>query len=247
MSVININSDLFTFACALLNAINNSMQKATIESAVSPLPAAAQMGLRDRGKLEKLQRIKEAARQVFMERGYEAATTREIAARADVATGTVFVYAKDKRDLMLMILNDDLDSIDENVIDPGAPFLEQLDQFFRPRYAYWISVPHLTPAILQERFYLDASKEPSAQTTRFYARRATALSILTGLVRAKQESGELSSFDPPERIAALLSTIFTAELRRVASQTAAKSDDGMKLLREMLALAVRGVLPVRQG
>lgn len=85
-----------------------------------------------------------------------------------------------------------------------------------------------------------------ASESGFYARRATALSILTGLVRAKQESGELSSFDPPERIAALLSTIFTAELRRVASQKEAKSDDGMKLLREMLALAVRGVLPKAQ-
>ena len=38
---------------------------------------------------------------MFSDVGYDAATTREIARRAHVSIGTIFVYAKDKRDLLV--------------------------------------------------------------------------------------------------------------------------------------------------
>jgi AcrR family transcriptional regulator len=55
-------------------------------------------GLRARGKRRR--RLREAAHKVFLERGYEGATTREIAARAEIAMGTLFIYATEKRDLL---------------------------------------------------------------------------------------------------------------------------------------------------
>ena len=69
------------------------------------------MGLRERGKRERLRRIKEAAVEAFRSEGYEGASTREIARIADVSIGTLFVYAKDKRDLLFLVLNEDLDKI----------------------------------------------------------------------------------------------------------------------------------------
>ena len=57
-------------------------------------------GLRARGKRERRRRLREAAHKVFLERGYEGATTREIAARAEIAIGTLFIYATEKRDLL---------------------------------------------------------------------------------------------------------------------------------------------------
>ena len=69
------------------------------------------LGRRERGKLEKRRRIREATREVFRRKGYEAATTREIAARADVAIGTLFAYASDKRELLMMVINDDREAL----------------------------------------------------------------------------------------------------------------------------------------
>src|SRR5215510_7252691 len=71
-------------------------------------PADAVSGLRprERNKLDKLRRIKSAARELFLEQGYDNATTREIAGRADVGLGTLFSYASDKRDLLFLIYND---------------------------------------------------------------------------------------------------------------------------------------------
>jgi AcrR family transcriptional regulator len=47
--------------------------------------------------------ILEAAATVFAEKGYQRATVREIAARAGVAPGTIYLYFKNKSDLLLAI------------------------------------------------------------------------------------------------------------------------------------------------
>src|SRR5687767_7718748 len=64
---------------------------------------AARPGLRERNKLAKRGRIVEAAWGLFREKGFGAATMREIAERAEVGVGTVFVYAKSKSDLLVLV------------------------------------------------------------------------------------------------------------------------------------------------
>jgi AcrR family transcriptional regulator len=63
------------------------------------------LSLRDRHKVDKLNRISEAATKLFSSGGYDGATLREIAREADVALGTIALYAVDKRDLVLLIFN----------------------------------------------------------------------------------------------------------------------------------------------
>ena len=71
------------------------------------------VGLRERQKTERRRRIEAAAREVFREKGYDAATTREIAARAEVSIGTLFAYAADKRELLTMVYRDELHELTE--------------------------------------------------------------------------------------------------------------------------------------
>src|ERR1700733_10378271 len=65
------------------------------------LPRVQMPGLRERKKLDKSKRIKAAAKAVFREKGYTQATMREVSDLAGVAAGTLFLYARDKRDLLL--------------------------------------------------------------------------------------------------------------------------------------------------
>lgn len=55
------------------------------------------MGRRERKKLERRERIFQAALSLFLEKGFDATTVEEIAERADVAKGTVFNYFPNKR------------------------------------------------------------------------------------------------------------------------------------------------------
>ena len=62
-------------------------------------------GRRERNKQEKLDRITAAASELFAERGVDEVTTQEIADKADIGTGTLFLYAKTKGELLLLVQN----------------------------------------------------------------------------------------------------------------------------------------------
>jgi AcrR family transcriptional regulator len=73
--------------------------------------ADAVKGRRELNKEDKLRRIKSAARALFIKNGYDEASTREIARRAGVALGTLFSYAANKRDLLFLVVNDELENV----------------------------------------------------------------------------------------------------------------------------------------
>lgn len=52
----------------------------------------------------RIQRAMDAAREVFCERGYDAASTAEIASRAGIAEGTIYKYFQNKRDLLIKVI-----------------------------------------------------------------------------------------------------------------------------------------------
>jgi TetR/AcrR family transcriptional regulator len=67
--------------------------------------SAQPIGRRERNKRDKLERIIAAARELFDSNGVDAVTTQQIADRADIGTGTLFLYAKSKSELLLMVQN----------------------------------------------------------------------------------------------------------------------------------------------
>jgi AcrR family transcriptional regulator len=66
---------------------------------------AQPVGRRERNKQDKLERITAAARELFAEHGVDDVTTQQVADRADIGTGTLFLYAKNKGELLLLVQN----------------------------------------------------------------------------------------------------------------------------------------------
>ena len=115
------------------------------------------LGLRERNKREKLARIRHAARSLFEEKGYDSTTVREIAERANVAPATVFLYAKEKRDLLYLIFRDELHDVlnyCENSVRRNVSFLQQLMDYFSPILEFWRPHPELARVMLREQFNL---------------------------------------------------------------------------------------------
>ena len=67
--------------------------------------APQSVGRRERNKQDKLDRITAAARELFSEHGVDDVTTQQIADKADIGTGTLFLYAKTKAELLLLVQN----------------------------------------------------------------------------------------------------------------------------------------------
>lgn len=68
---------------------------------VAPRP----LGRRERNKQAKLERITAAAGALFAKHGVDEVTTQQIAEAADIGTGTLFLYAKTKGELLLLVQN----------------------------------------------------------------------------------------------------------------------------------------------
>jgi AcrR family transcriptional regulator len=203
------------------------------------------LGLREKGKRDRRRRIQAAARREFTEKGYDVATTRDIALLAEVGIGTLFTYAKDKRELLMAIVNDDLDQVSEQAekaLDAGQPLLEQITAFYKPRYDYWAANPELGRPIVREIMDVaGATEEPGVETARFYERRPRMMAVLQQIVVNGQRSGEVIKDAPSALIASLFMTIYLTEVRRWLNQEKPNAQEGLARLRELVALAIRGV------
>jgi TetR/AcrR family transcriptional regulator len=88
---------------------------------------APPIGRRERNKQQKLERITEAARELFSKYGVDEVTTQQIADQADVGTGTLFLYAKSKAELLLLVHNVKYADAIERGVSAASRTPDQLD------------------------------------------------------------------------------------------------------------------------
>ena len=97
--------------------------------------ASQPVSRRERNKQAKLDRITAAARELFAEHGIDEVTTQQIAEKADIGAGTLFLYAKSKGELLLLVQNsayaDALAKGKAGAVEISAP-LEAVMAIIRP-------------------------------------------------------------------------------------------------------------------
>jgi len=214
-----------------------------------PTKAQPRRGTRDRTRMEKRARIREAAREVFRLRGYSGATTREICEKADVSNGTLFRHAADKRELLLLIINDDLDGfhlkIREglNALPKRSSLVDKVVAFYAPRYRYFSGAPEISRPFVKEAFNFmginpgDAGPESKHQRNR----RAQIVEALSDLL---QEEYKSRSCDLNPGLAAdLIHSIYLSASREWLESEIINETEGVERLRKLLELAADGFAP----
>lgn len=196
------------------------------------------IGLRERGKLEKRWRIEKAAREIFAERGFDAATTREIADRAGVSVATLFVYAPDKAQLLKTIFEQQLDKISDahGSVDVRAKLLDQLIQFFRPRYELWGRDPRLSRTAMRVAFstFVEptaAAKNPSVAMVWSKLHQGVADII----ERYKRYSGRCAQADS-ELVARAVFAIYMTHVQLWIAEPEPTAEDGLASLAPLFDL-----------
>jgi AcrR family transcriptional regulator len=199
-----------------------------------------QPGLRERKKQDRLDRVKKAARSLFIERGYDATTIREIARVADLSAATIFRYAEDKRDLLFLIFNDDHFNLTEVAfasIDEKAPILEQLVEVFSHYYSYFADQPMLARYVLREMTFYDTG----AQAKKINQGRDTIFNGLGQIVAAARKARMISSIEEDTMIVQLIFDIYQAESRRWLRQEKPLLKNGLEVLERALNLLIKGL------
>jgi len=155
-------------------------------------------GLRERNKQDKRRRIHRAALELFRERGYQATTTRAIAERAKVATGTLFLYAKSKEDVLLQAFAAEGERIREERFAtlPDAPIVDRLVHVFDGLFQYYAADPALGRILVREILFIEPSHDvgPARQAFLWLER-------VAGLVAEAQRRGEIGAAEMPLLVA----------------------------------------------
>ncbi len=210
---------------------------------------SSESAAREQGKAARRKRIKDAAIAIFAEKGYYAATTREIAARAGLGTATLFRYAEEKRDLLLMVVNDALNAIDDDkmpTLDRDAPLIAVLLTLFTPRFRFWRANLALARAAQAETVAARATGE-TFEVQRYRARRRRLSDVIVGLVRHQQGLGNVRTDLKAELIAELLLGVYLAHVRHWLSDAKPNVARGTTQLRLLLSVAVDGIRATRSA
>ncbi len=110
-------------------------------------------GLRERKKRLRLQRIITVSRQLFINKGFHETTIQEIAQEAGIGLGTLYLYAKSKEDLLVLVFRENLLQMTESafdVIDLEGSIVDQLMRFFQVHINYHKEDPLLSRVVLKE-------------------------------------------------------------------------------------------------
>jgi AcrR family transcriptional regulator len=215
-------------------------RESTPERGASP---ARPGGLRERNRQDKLARIKAATRELFDELGYDRATTRAIAERAHVGLGTLFNYADDKRDLVFLIFNEELDRITDTAfasVDPNLPLAQQLAAVFGVFYREFAATPTLSRILLQELTFYSQGRLAAD----FQRSKRRTIGCIERLVASAQQAGRLRTDADAGFIALSLFFLYSGAVRYWIAGDRPNPRKGVEELRRMLELHLRSlVLP----
>lgn len=200
------------------------------------------LGLREQNKLDKRQRIRTAARELFSKHGYESATLRQIAKRAHVGLGTLFNYAQDKRDLVFLIFNEELAAVTEqalNAADSRSSLVDQLSAIWEPHYQYFSENPPLSRILLKELTFYSEGK----QAATFHEIRERLISGIEKVVWAAQREQRIRSRENSTIVARHIFFVCSGAIRWWIARLNPSPRDGMADLKRLLELEVNGLQP----
>jgi len=134
--------------------------------------------------------------EVFAEKGFAAARLEEIAKRAGVSKGTLYLYFKDKEQLFRAVVRDtvgpNVENLRSDLIQTGLPFAELVRLFF----AQFVEVTNRVPVGAVAKMVISESRNfPELAKVWHDEVVSKALGTITALIEMAQAKGEVRPGD----------------------------------------------------
>lgn len=212
-----------------------------------PVVKAKKVGVRERSKQERQDRIMMAARRLLAEHGYDATTLRQVAERAGLGLGTLFNYISDKRDLIYLVFNKEVSVVTDASLAAPRPwqtFSENILGMIEPNYRLFGSEPVLSRILLSEVL----QHTPGFHLAEHIGIRDRFIRGMEQVVAGAQQTGEIGSTANPELIARHIFFSYSAALRWwLATSENPDWRLGMRDFAEILKLQTSGLGLVRES
>lgn len=135
--------------------------------------------------------IKKAAQQIFVKKGIDAISMRKIAAKIKYSPTTIYIYYKNKDELIRDILHDYHRALGEkltNVICNDAEVLTKLREFLLLYIRQSFENPEIYKLLISFRYKMRDNERGNEESSNYI--------ILKGFVSHLIESGEFEEFEP---------------------------------------------------
>jgi AcrR family transcriptional regulator len=198
--------------------------------------------LREQSKTDKLNRIRQAARHLFSTKGFDNTSTREIAEQARVGLATLFIYATDKRDLLFLACNDDLELLTRKAfakVDLSKPLIDQFLGVFRHFYVFYSQNRTLSQDLLRELTFYSSGQ----QSERFHEIRSATIGHIEHLILEARKKGGIRQSASDATIAEAVFYLFAAKVRHWLAGKETSVERGLAQLRTLLVLLIEGLSP----
>ena len=169
---------------------------------------------RQAAKVRTRQKVLEAARQLFAERGYEPATIRDIAKGAGMSTGAVFANFQDKAELFEAVLSTDMVKLAETMKAAAAregSVKTRLLAALGAGYHSSLEQLPLVQAVIARSWF-----QPVAAEMRTRDAIKPILSVITDTLQAGVREGELRQDADVRLLSELIYDAFLSNYRRAA-------------------------------
>ena len=175
---------------------------------------APRLNRRQAAKVRTRQKVLDAARQLFAERGYEPATIRDIAKGAGMSTGAVFANFQDKAELFEAVLSEDMSKLAETLKAAAATEGTAKARLAAALSAgYHGSLEHLplVQAVIARSWF-----QPVAAEMRTRAAIKPLISVVTDTLQTGVREGELRQDADVHLLSDLVYEAFLSNYRRAA-------------------------------
>jgi len=192
-------------------------------------------------RLATRERVLGAARDLFDEVGYEAATIREVARRAGVSVGSVFTCFAGKAELLSQVMADRVDALQSELEHVGphlrGPTVDRIRSIMAVHYGFETRRLRLFVAYVACSFTwpADGAVRPIGRSNRFRG-------LLLEVLRAGVERGEVRADLDTELFIDVLLAAYVWNYRR-AAQEGADAEALIAAMDRQLGLLFEGVAP----
>ena len=195
------------------------MQQSSVRAPYEPIGSVEPQAPTSQRLLSKLRtraKVMAAARTLFSQHGYEAATIRDIARAAGMSTGAVFANFQDKSDLFEAVLAEDYERVADLLRETASaneakPVADRLVELFGKAYREgFTDVPLVQAAVAQSWVH------PKSAEMRARARNKMTLGVISELLRQGVHAGELRADFDVKLISDMLWDAFVGNFRRGA-------------------------------
>lgn len=142
---------------------------------------------------DKTSLIFQAAIDIFSERGFDKATMDDIAARANVAKGTIYYHFKSKEELFLFLVEEGIDLLQESVnelIQSEMSGRQKLDTAIRQQIRFFAQYRDLCIILLREAWGAEQRQKEFRKMLIEYTK------LLQDFIAQGIEDGDIKQADP---------------------------------------------------